>query len=159
MSLRLTTGSPAPAFVLPSADGTMISLADHAGGQVIVYFYPAAMTPDCTTQAIDFSKNIAAFTAAGYSVLGISPDPVERLARFSRDSSIAFPLLSDEERSTIKGFGAFGSKMIFGKEIHGVIRSTFIIDVSQEGQGTIRFAQYNVRATGHVAKLRRELGI
>ncbi|MDO5066569.1 MAG: peroxiredoxin [Propionibacteriaceae bacterium] len=159
MSARLTPGSPAPDFQLPDATGSEVSLADFAGGTVIVYFYPAAMTPGCTTQAVDFTAALTAFKDAGYAVIGISPDSVEKLAKFTETSEVGFPLLADPERTTLTAYGAFGKKMLYGKEIEGVLRSTFVIDVDTAGKGTIRVAQYNVKATGHVAKLRRELGV
>ena len=159
MTARLTPGSPAPAFTLPNAEGVPVSLSDHPSRAVIVYFYPAAMTPGCTTQAVDFTGAHAAFAAAGYAIIGISPDTVEKLARFTASSEIGFPLLSDTEHEALNAYGAFGTKKLYGKEIEGVLRSTFVIDVDAEGNGTIRVAQYNVRATGHVAKLRRELGV
>ncbi|CAL8971360.1 Putative peroxiredoxin [Tessaracoccus sp. O5.2] len=159
MTARLTTGSTAPSFTLPNQDGDEVSLADFAGRAVILYFYPAAMTPGCTTQAVDFSAAIDAFHDAGYSVLGCSPDPVERLAKFSKSSDLGFTLLADPERVVHNAYGAYGPRKLYGKEIEGVLRSTFVIDVDGDGVGTVRVAQYNVKATGHVAKLRRELGV
>ena len=151
MTARLTPGSIAPAFTLNNADGKPVSLADYSSRAVIVYFYPAAMTPGCTTQAVDFTEAQEAFTKAGYSIIGISPDTVEKL--------VGFTLLSDPQHSALDAYGAFGVKKLYGKEVEGVLRSTFVIDVNTQGEGTIRVAQYNVRATGHVAKLRRELGV
>jgi len=159
MSARLTPGSTAPAFTLPNAAGKPVSLADHPSKAVIVYFYPAAMTPGCTTQAVDFTSAQEAFAEAGYTIIGISPDSVERLAKFTAASDIGFELLSDPERAALDAYGAYGIKKLYGKEIEGVLRSTFVIDVDADGNGTIRVAQYNVKATGHVAKLRRELGV
>lgn len=159
MSARLTTGSIAPAFTLPDAMNQPVSLSDYAGRLVIVYFYPAAMTPGCTTQAVDFSAALDDFAKAGYAVLGISPDAVERLAAFTQKSSLSFPLLADPDKEVLKSYGAYGTKKLYGKEIEGVIRSTFVINVDQDGTGIVQVAQYNVKATGHVAKLRRELGI
>lgn len=159
MTERLSAGEPAPAFTLPDADGRTVSLSGFAGQQVIVYFYPAAMTPGCTTQAIDFTAAMDEFDAADLAVVGISPDPVEKLAQFRDAESINFPLLSDPSRSTLQAWGAYGEKMMYGKQIEGVIRSTFVVDVDASGAGTIAVAQYNVRAGGHVAKLRRELGV
>ena len=156
---RLQTGDPAPAFTLPDADGASRSLAEFAGGRVIVYFYPAAMTPGCTTQAVDFSESLEEFTEAGYTVLGCSPDPVERLAKFKQTSEVGFTLLADPGKAVHNLYGAYGPRKLYGKEIEGVLRSTFVIDVDAEGVGTVRVAQYNVKATGHVAKLRRELGV
>lgn len=159
MTARLTTGSIAPAFTLPDAFGNPVALADFPNQAVIVYFYPAAMTPGCTTQAVDFTANLDAFTDAGYTVLGISPDTTERLSKFVEKSSLTFSLLGDPEKTVLNEYAAFGTKKLYGKEIEGVIRSTFVIDVDADGVGTVRIAQYNVKATGHVAKLRRELGI
>lgn len=154
----LTPGDIAPAFTLPDADGKPVSLADFAGSQVIVYFFPAAMTPGCTIQAVDFDAAHNDLAEAGYQVVGISPDPPEKLARFREQSKLGFPLLADPDRAVLSKYGAFGSKMLYGKQMEGVIRSTFVIDVDAAGVGTVAVAQYNVRATGHVAKLRRELG-
>ncbi|AQP44975.1 peroxiredoxin [Tessaracoccus flavus] len=159
MTARLTPGSTAPEFTLPNQDGDDVSLADYAGKSVILYFYPAAMTPGCTTQAVDFSSAIDAFTENGYTVLGCSPDPVEKLAKFSANSDIDFTLLADPEKKVLDLYGAYGLRKLYGKEIEGVLRSTFVIDVDDDGTGTVRIAQYNVKATGHVAKLRRELGV
>ena len=156
---RLNAGDPAPAFSLPSADGQPLALADYAGKRVIVYFYPAAMTPGCTTQAIDFTAALASLSAAGLEVVGISPDTPEKLVQFREQQSIDFPLLSDADRSTLNAYGAYGEKMLYGKLMEGVIRSTFVVDVDQEGQGTITVAQYNVKAAGHVDKLKRDLGV
>ncbi len=159
MTARLSQGSTAPDFTLPDSDGQDVSLTDYAGASVILYFYPAAMTPGCTTQAVDFTAANEHFTDAGYNVLGASPDPVDRLARFKEKSDLTVPLLSDEEKSVMNSYGAYGMKKLYGKEIEGVLRSTFVIDVDDSGVGTVRVAQYNVKATGHVAKLRRELGV
>lgn len=159
MTARLTQGSQAPQLTLPDSDGKPVSLSDYSGSSVILYFYPAAMTPGCTTQATDFSESLAPFSEAGYSVLGVSPDTVERLAKFKEKSDVGFALLSDPEKQALNAYGAYGMKKLYGKEIEGVLRSTFVIDVDDEGEGTIRVAQYNVKATGHVAKLRRELGV
>ena len=156
---RLSTGDPAPAFTLPSADGQSLALSDYAGKRVIVYFYPAAMTPGCTTQAIDFTAASASLTAAGLEVVGISPDSPEKLVQFRQQQAIDFPLLSDADRSTLTAYGAYGEKMLYGKLMEGVIRSTFVIDVDDDGQGTVAVAQYNVKAAGHVDKLKRDLGV
>lgn len=156
---KLTPGAVAPAFTLPDADQRSVSLADFAGGRVIVYFFPAAMTPGCTIQAVDFDAAHNDLARAGYQVVGISPDAPEKLAQFREQSKLGFPLLADPDRVVLKEYGAFGSKMLYGKQVEGVIRSTFVVDVDDAGVGTIAVAQYNVRATGHVAKLRRELGI
>jgi peroxiredoxin Q/BCP len=152
---RLTPGDTAPAFTLPDADGAPVSLADLRGRKVVVYFYPAAMTPGCTKQACDFRDSLASLSAAGYAVVGISPDKPEKLAKFRERDAVNFPLLSDVDRSVLQAYGAFGEKTMYGKKVTGVIRSTFVIDE----QGKVELAQYNVKATGHVAKLRRDLGL
>jgi peroxiredoxin Q/BCP len=152
---QLAPGDKAPPFTLPDADGKPVSLADFKGKRVVVYFYPAAMTPGCTKQACDFTDSLDALAAAGFAVLGISPDKPEKLAKFRERDGITFPLLSDPERSTLLAYGAFGEKMMYGKKVTGVIRSTFVVDA----KGKIELAQYNVKATGHVAKLRRDLGV
>ena len=159
MSTRLEIGSTAPAFTLPDAQGTPVSLSDYAGRQVIVYFYPAAMTPGCTIQAVDFTAALSEFAKAGYAVVGISPDTVQKLATFTAKEELGFPLLADPDKQVLVAYGAFGTKMLYGKQIQGVLRSTFVIDVDDQGVGTIKVAQYNVKATGHVAKLKRELGV
>ena len=152
---RLAAGDAAPPFTLPDADGKPVSLADYAGGRVVVYFYPAAMTPGCTTQACDFRDSLDSLAAAGVTVLGISPDKPEKLAKFRDRDSITFPLLSDPDRSVLEAYGAYGEKTMYGKKVTGVIRSTFVVGAD----GTLELAQYNVKATGHVAKLRRDLGL
>lgn len=153
-SARLAPGDTAPAFSLPDADGNTVALSDYQGRRVVVYFYPAASTPGCTTQACDFRENLADFNAAGMDVVGISPDKPEKLAKFRDAEGLTFPLLSDPERKVLSAWGAYGEKKMYGKTVQGVIRSTFVVDE----QGKIAAASYNVRATGHVAKLRRELG-
>jgi peroxiredoxin Q/BCP len=152
---RLSPGDPAPDFALPDADGNEVSLTDLRGRKVVVYFYPAAMTPGCTTQACDFRDNLNSLRSAGYAVVGISPDPPAKLAKFRERDSVNFPLLSDESKATLQAYGAFGEKTMYGKKVTGVIRSTFVVDEN----GKIELAQYNVKATGHVAKLRRDLGL
>jgi peroxiredoxin Q/BCP len=152
---RLTAGDPAPDFTLPTDDGRTVSLADSRGRKTIVYFYPAAMTAGCTTQACDFSDSLSSLQASGYDVLGISPDSPAKLARFRERDGLTIPLLSDADRSVMKAYGAFGEKKLYGKTVEGVIRSTFVVDE----EGRVELAQYNVRATGHVAKLRRDLGL
>ena len=156
---RLAAGDAAPPFTLTSADGAQVSLSDYAGGKVIVYFYPAAMTPGCTTQAVDFTAAVDDLDDAGLAVVGISPDKPEKLAKFKATSSVGFPLLADPEKDVLKAYGAYGTKMLYGKLVEGVIRSTFVVDVAADGTGTIDVAQYNVKATGHVAKLKRDLKI
>ncbi len=159
MTARLTQGSKAPAVSLPDSDGNTVNLSDFAGSSVVLYFYPAAMTPGCTTQAVDFSAAVGDLADAGYNVIGVSPDSVKRLEQFKEKSDVGFPLLSDPDRVALDAYGAYGTKKLYGKEIEGVLRSTFVIDVDDAGEGTVRVAQYNVKATGHVAKLRRELGV
>ncbi|KRF05729.1 peroxiredoxin [Arthrobacter sp. Soil782] len=155
MSERLHTGDRAPDFTLPSADGSAISLSDFVGQNVVVYFYPAAATPGCTTEACDFRDNLSSLGAAGYRVVGISPDSETKLRSFSEKESLTFPLLSDPDHAVAEAYGAWGEKKNYGKTYEGLIRSTVVID----GSGQVSLAQYNVRATGHVAKLRRDLGI
>jgi peroxiredoxin Q/BCP len=152
---RLAPGDTAPAFTLSDADGKDVSLADFRGQKVVVYFYPAAMTPGCTTQACDFRDSLNSLKSAGYAVLGISPDKPEKLAKFRDRDAVNFPLLSDPSRATLEAYGAYGEKTMYGKQVTGVLRSTFVIDED----GKVVLAQYNVKATGHVAKLRRDLGI
>jgi peroxiredoxin Q/BCP len=152
---RLAPGDPAPDFALNDADDNTVRLADFRGRKVVVYFYPAAMTPGCTTQACDFRDSLDSLAAAGFAVLGVSPDKPAKLAKFRDRDGITFPLLSDPDRSTLEAYGAFGEKTMYGKKVTGVIRSTFVVDES----GKIEIAQYNVKATGHVAKLRRDLGV
>ena len=155
MTDRLSAGDTAPDFTLTSDTGETVSLADLRGRKVIVYFYPAAMTPGCTKQACDFTDSLDSLKAAGYEVLGISPDKPEKLAKFRTRDSLTITLLSDADRSVMNAYGAYGLKKLYGKEVEGVIRSTFIVDA----EGRIEQASYNVKATGHVAKLRRELGL
>ncbi|HET7356468.1 MAG TPA: thioredoxin-dependent thiol peroxidase [Nocardioidaceae bacterium] len=152
---RLAPGDVAPDFTLPTDTGEQQSLADHRGRKVIVYFYPAAMTPGCTTQACDFTDSLSAFQQAGYDVLGISPDKPEKLAKFRDKDGLTITLLSDADRSVMTAYGAYGEKKMYGKTVQGVIRSTFVVDE----EGRIEQAQYNVKATGHVAKLRRDLAL
>jgi peroxiredoxin Q/BCP len=155
MSARLQPGDPAPAFSLPDADGQSVSLASYAGRRVILYAYPAAMTPGCTKQACDFRDSLDAWAAAGYQVLGLSPDQPAQLAKFRERDGLTYPLLSDPDKAVLTAYGAFGEKQLYGKTVTGVIRSTFVIGPD----GQIEVAQYNVKATGHVAKLRRDLGL
>jgi thioredoxin-dependent peroxiredoxin len=153
--VQLAAGDPAPNFTLTDADGKEVSLSDYRGRKVVLYFYPAASTPGCTTQACDFRDNLGELNDAGFDVIGISPDPPAKLAQFRDAEHLTFPLLSDPDRTVLNGYGAYGEKMLYGKKTTGVIRSTFVVDE----QGRIETAQYNVRATGHVAKLRQELGV
>ncbi|CAI9407632.1 MULTISPECIES: thioredoxin-dependent thiol peroxidase [Aestuariimicrobium] len=159
MNNRLDIGSPAPEFSLPDATGAEVSLADFAGRRVVVYFYPAAMTPGCTIQAVDFTAAQQEFRDAGYEIVGISPDSVDKLATFRDKEALGVTLLADPDRQALNAYGAWGTKMLYGKEITGVLRSTFVVDVDEAGSGTIALAQYNVKATGHVDKLKRDLGI
>jgi len=153
--VRLAPGDAAPDFLLPDADGNEVSLSSLRGQRVIIYFYPAAMTPGCTTQACDFRDSLASLAAAGFAVLGISPDSPAKLAKFRDRDGLNFPLLSDEKRMVLEAYGAYGEKMLYGKTSVGVIRSTFVVGPD----GKIEQAQYAVKATGHVARLRRELGV
>ena len=152
---RLSPGDPAPDFTLPDDQGGEVSLAGLRGRKVIVYFYPAAMTPGCTKQACDFTESLDSLQASGYEVLAISPDKPEKLAKFRDRDALTIPLLSDADRSVMTAYGAFGEKKLYGKVVQGVIRSTFVVDE----EGRIELAQYNVKATGHVAKLRKDLGL
>ena len=155
MGDRLSPGDSAPDFTLPDDTGTPVTLSALRGGKVIVYFYPAAMTPGCTTQACDFSESLESLGAHGYTVLGISPDTPEKLARFREKDALTITLLSDADRAVMTAWGAFGEKKLYGKTVQGVIRSTVVLDE----QGIVTYAFYNVKATGHVAKLRRDLGL
>ena len=152
---RLSPGDVAPDFILPTDDDASVSLADLRGRKVIVYFYPAAMTPGCTKQACDFTESLSSLQQAGYEVLGISPDKPAKLAKFRDRDALSITLLSDEDKSVMTSYGAFGEKKMYGKTVQGVIRSTFVIDED----GKVEMAQYNVKATGHVSKLRRDLGL
>jgi peroxiredoxin Q/BCP len=155
MADRLVPGDMAPDFTLPTDDGGAVSLKDLRGRKVIVYFYPNAMTPGCTTQACDFSDSFSSLDAAGYRVVGISPNDPEKLAKFRARDGLTITLASDADRSVMTAYGAYGEKKLYGKTVEGVIRSTFVVDE----QGKVELAQYNVKATGHVAKLRRDLGL
>ena len=152
---RLVPGDPAPDFTLDSDEGKPVSLSDYAGSRLLLYAYPAAMTPGCTTQACDFRDSLAPFHDAGIKIVGLSPDSPEKLAEFRDLENLDFPLLSDPSKEVLTSYGAFGEKKLYGKVVVGVIRSTFVIDP----EGRIENAWYNVRAKGHVAKLRRELDI
>jgi peroxiredoxin Q/BCP len=152
---RLSPGDPAPDFTLTSDTGEQVRLKDLRGQKVIVYFYPAAMTPGCTKEACDFTDSLSSLKGAGYEVLGISPDKPEKLAKFRERDSLTITLLSDPDRTVMNAYGAYGLKKLYGKEVEGVIRSTFVVDE----QGHVQLAQYNVKATGHVAKLRKDLGL
>jgi peroxiredoxin Q/BCP len=152
---RLAPGDQAPDFTLPDADGNQVSLASLRGQRVIIYFYPAAMTPGCTKQACDFRDSKADLSEAGFAVLGISPDSPAKLAKFRDRDGLTFPLLSDPDRQVLQAYGAYGEKTMYGKKSVGVIRSTFVVGAD----GKIEQALYGVKATGHVARLRQELGV
>jgi thioredoxin-dependent peroxiredoxin len=150
---RLSPGDTAPEFTLVDDTGADVALADFLGRKVIVYFYPAAMTPGCTKQACDFTDSLDSLQAAGYEVIGISPDKPEKLAKFRAKESLTITLLSDPDKAVLEQYGAYGEKKLYGKTVEGVIRSTVVVDED----GKVFLAQYNVKATGHVAKLRRDL--
>jgi thioredoxin-dependent peroxiredoxin len=152
---RLEVGATAPAFSLLDADGKTVKLSDYKGRKVIVFFYPAASTPGCTKEACDFRDNLGELKEVGLDVVGISPDKPTKLAKFRDEQDLPFPLLSDPDREVLTAWGAFGEKTMYGKTVVGVIRSTFVVDE----RGRIEVAQYNIRATGHVAKLRRDLSV
>ena len=153
--VRLESGAKAPAFSLPNQNEKDVTLASFAGKKVIVYFYPAAATPGCTKEACDFEESLNVFTAAGYSVVGISPDKPAKLAKFVKDQGLHFDLLSDEDLVVHKAYGAYGLKKLYGREYEGVLRSTFVLDE----KGVVVLGLYNVKATGHVVMLRKLLGL
>ncbi|RFU20496.1 thioredoxin-dependent thiol peroxidase [Geodermatophilus marinus] len=155
MSKRLQPGDPAPDFALPTADGEQVSLESLRGGKAVLYFYPAAMTPGCTTEACDFRDNLASLRGAGYTVLGISPDDPQKLALFREQEALTFPLLADSDHAVCEAYGAWGVKQVDGRTLTGVIRSTVVLDE----EGRVEAAMYDVRATGHVAELRRTLAL
>jgi peroxiredoxin Q/BCP len=155
MADRLSPGDLAPDFDLPTDDGGKVRLKDLRGGKVIVYFYPAAMTPGCTKQACDFTESLNTLKKAGYTVVGISPDKPEKLAKFRERDGLTITLASDADKSVMQAWGAYGEKKLYGKVVQGVIRSTIVLDE----KGKVELAQYNVKATGHVSKLRRDLGL
>ena len=152
---KLVVGEEAPNFTVLNQDGESVSLAEYKGKKVILYFYPAASTPGCSKEACDFNDSLNPLKTAGYHVLGISPDAITKLDKFRTEQSLNFPLLSDPELGVHKAYGAYGKKMMYGKEYVGVIRSTFVIDEA----GKVALALYNVKATGHVAMLRKQLDI
>jgi peroxiredoxin Q/BCP len=153
--VQLQIGDRAPAFTLPNALGSKTKLADYRGQRVLLYAYPAAMTPGCTTQACDFRDNLAVFTSSDIQVIGISPDSVNKLATFTERDQLNFPVCSDPDKTVLTEYGAYGEKKLYGKVVTGVIRSTFVISPT----GRIEHAMYNVKATGHVAKLIRDLDL
>lgn len=152
---RLEPGQQAPDWTLPDADGNPVSLQDFAGQKVIIYFYPAAMTPGCTKQACDFRDNLAVLQQEGYAVVGVSPDSPDKLARFTDKESLTFPVLADVDKAVLTAYGAYGEKKLYGKTVTGVIRSTVVVDE----EGRVELAKYNVKATGHVAMLAKALGV
>jgi peroxiredoxin Q/BCP len=152
---KLAPGDAAPDFTLSDDSGHQVSLSSLRGQRVIIYFYPAAMTPGCTKQACDFRDSKSDLADSGFTVLGISPDSPAKLARFREKEGLTFPLLSDPDRSVLDAYGAYGEKKLYGKTTVGVIRSTFVID----GDGKIERAYYGVKATGHVGRLRSDLGV
>jgi len=157
--VELFPGALAPDFQLSDANGASVTLKDFSGSKVILYFYPAALTPGCTVEAIDFSAAKDAFQAAGYAIVGVSPDDPDQLRKFVTHNDLSITLLGDPDLEVIKAYGAWGDRTLWGKVFTGVIRSTFVIDVDSSGEGRILVAQYGVRATGHVKRLRTELGV
>jgi peroxiredoxin Q/BCP len=151
--MQLSTGDPAPFFSRPDQEGRDVTLDDYAGHRLVIYFYPKAFTPGCTTESCDFRDRYQTFYEAGYEILGVSPDPSERLARFKTEHGLPFPLLSDEDHSMAEAYGAWGLKKNYGREYEGLIRSTFVVDE----EGAIEHAFYNVRASGHADRMEREL--
>jgi len=155
LTVKLRPGTPAPDFTLPDAEGKPVSLADYRGKNVIVYFYPQAATPGCTTEACDFRDSLASLQGSGYEVLGISPDAPEALAHFTGDFALTFPLLADEDHAVALAYGAWGEKLVRGEITEGIVRSTVVLDP----EGKVKLAQYQVKAEGHVAALKDELGV
>lgn len=154
-TIKLQPGTPAPEFTLPDAAGQKVSLADYRGKNVVVYFYPQAATPGCTTEACDFRDNLASLQGSGYEVLGISPDAPEALAHFTGDFALTFPLLADEDHAVALAYGAWGEKLVNGEVTEGIVRSTVVLDP----EGNVKLARYQVKAQGHVAALKEELGV
>lgn len=152
---RLETGQTAPAFTLPDHAGRSVSLSDFAGRNLIIFFYPAAMTPGCTTEACDFRDSLVRLQKAGYDVVGISPDKADKLARFVEKESLTYPLLSDIDKTVMDAYGAYGEKSLYGKKVTGVIRSTIVVGPD----GKVSLPKYNIKATGHVASLAKALGL
>lgn len=152
---RLEAGQPAPPFTLDDHTGTSVSLSDFLGRNLIIFFYPAAMTPGCTREACDFRDSLVRLQQAGYDVVGVSPDKPEKLARFVAKESLTYPLLSDTDRVVLEAYGAYGEKTLYGKKVTGVIRSTIVLGPD----GTVTLPRYSIRATGHVASLSKALGL
>jgi peroxiredoxin Q/BCP len=152
---RLEIGQTAPAFTLSDQAGRSVSLSDFVGRSLIIFFYPAAMTPGCTTEACDFRDSMVRLQQAGYDVVGISPDKPEKLATFVQKEALTYPLLSDSDRTVLEAYGAYGEKTLYGKKVTGVIRSTIVVGPD----GTVALPKYNIRATGHVAALSKALGL
>ncbi|MDQ0819330.1 peroxiredoxin Q/BCP [Arthrobacter sp. V4I6] len=155
VTVKLQPGTPAPDFTLPDAGGRSVSLADYRGKNVIVYFYPQAATPGCTTEACDFRDSLSSLQGSGYEVLGISPDAPAALAGFTGDFALTFPLLADEDHAVALAYGAWGEKLVDGEVTEGIVRSTVVLDP----EGKVKLTQYQVKAQGHVAALRQELGV
>ncbi len=155
MTQKLLAGTQAPDFALLNSEGQKVSLSDYRGRNVIVYFYPEASTPGCTTEACDFRDSLSSLQSSGYEVLGISPDAPEKIARFAGDFSLTFPLLSDEDHAVALAYGAWGEKLVNGEVVDGLVRSTVVLD----GEGKVKLTQYQVKAQGHVAALKAELGL
>ena len=149
----LEVGDPAPVFTLPDESGSPVSLSDYAGRNLIMFFYPKAMTPGCTTEACDFRDRADSLLSAGYSVVGVSPDPIDRLQKFREKEALVYPLLSDEDHAVAVAYGAWGTKKNYGREYEGLIRSTFVVGAD----GNLDRVYRNVRATGHVARVARDL--
>ncbi len=152
---RLESGQTAPAFTLSDQAGRSVSLSDFADRKLIIFFYPAAMTPGCTTEACDFRDSLVRLQQAGYDVVGISPDKPDKLARFAEKESLTYPLLADTDRAVLDAYGAYGEKTLYGKKVTGVIRSTVVVGPD----GTVQLSKYNIKATGHVAALSKALGL
>lgn len=155
MTVQLSAGQTAPDFSLPDASGRMHSLADYRGRNVVVYFYPKAASPGCTTEACDFRDSLSSLRGAGYDVLGISPDAPEKLTEFANDQSLTFPMLADQDNNVARAWGAWGEKTVNGVEMVGILRSTFVVDAD----GTLSLVEYSVNANGHVRELLTALGV
>jgi peroxiredoxin Q/BCP len=156
---NLQPGDIAPTFSLPDATNKLVDLRDYASRKVIVYFYPAALTPGCTLEAVDFTSHQQAFADAGYDIVGISPDSPAKLAKFVDAKDLSVTLLADPDRAVIEAYGAWGTKVLYGKKMEGIIRSTFVVAVDEAGVAHVEIAEYNVRATGHVDRLAAKLGV